>query len=255
MMDFYRPAPLQRRTLLLAGFMVGLASATLASSSRAQIPGLTRTGNIPSASITPYASFESSTLSGSGNALTASRVPVVQSDGTVVYKDVTVQFSVDSDGKLTLAGPAEVLPSPLLITGGFIAGNYMGPSPLGGGKFFITVSGPSVAHGGATKWSLAATTGAAPCTYPTSATWYVGPLSSSPLAARLQKAGITSTAWSYGIEDSPQSCQPTYGNDWYPGTLIGVSQTGNAITIASFSFIGSSDSNYPIDEIAYTLSP
>ena len=68
------------------------------------------------------------------------------------------------------------------------------------------------------------------CTYPSSATWYVGPIANSPLAARLKAAGITSTAWSYGVTGG-EACY----NNWPDNTLIGLSQTGNKLTIVSFT--------------------
>ncbi len=115
------------------------------------------------------------------------------------------------------------------------------------GAALITVSGPGVAPGGATEWSLAATTGANGCTYPSSATWYVGPLSSSPLASRLAAAKITSTALSYGVIGG-EECFYTWPNN----ALIGLSQTGNKITIVSFTLNGV-DYNVPVDQISYTL--
>jgi hypothetical protein len=74
------------------------------------------------------------------------------------------------------------------------------PSTILNGKGAIDIVGPGVADGGAALYSLASAPGADPCTYPNTATWFVGPIANNPLvAARLNKVGITSTAWSYGI--------------------------------------------------------
>jgi hypothetical protein len=197
----------------------------------------------------PYALFEYSTLTGAGNTITATRVPVVISPSQTIYWDLTLQFNVDSMGNLTLA-PLKAAPSPMLITGNFMAGKYSGPSAILGGKAIVNVSGPGVTSGGATVWSLASANGADVCTYPSSATWYVGPLSSSPLAARLNNAKITSTVWSYGVGSS----QCGSGSLWSTNTLIGVSQVGNTITIVSFTRAGV-DSNIPFDQVTYTLGP
>jgi len=203
---------------------------------------------------TPQAFFERSTLTGSGNTISATNVPVVIS-GVTVYVNVTMQFNVDHNGNLTLSsGYPQVVAAPNLLSASFKAGTYVGPSSIANGNAIVTVDGPGVTNGGATTWSLSATTGADKCTYPSSATWYVGPIASNPMAARLTKVGITSTAWSYGVS-SGSGCVDS--NNWISGTLIGVSQTGNSITIASFTsaYLGNSDASAPVAQMTYTLKP
>lgn len=196
----------------------------------------------------PYALFQYSTLTGSGNAITATWVPVVTAKGTV-YKNLTLLFNVDSSGNLTVAsGYPHVAPVTPVIVSAFKAGKYAGPSTIYSGEMLITVSGPGITSDGATEWSLSATSGAVGCTYPDSATWYVGSLANSPLAARLKKAGITSTAWSYGVGGA--ECSP--GGNWYHDSLLGFSQIGNKLTIVSFTN-SSGDHNEPVDMIPYTL--
>jgi len=206
----------------------------------------------------PYALFQYSTLTGSGNTITAAQVPVVIAPGVTVYVNATLQFNVDSNGNLTLSsGFPQVVTAPALLTSGFRAGTYVGPSTLLGGKATVTVSGPGVTDGGATVWSIAAAPGADACTYPISATWYVGPIVNSPFADRIKSAGITSTAWSYGIGSGNACGQNITGvnpNAWYSNTLVGVSQVGNTVTIASFTNAGT-DKSVPIDQITYRLAP
>jgi hypothetical protein len=150
----------------------------------------------------PYSLFEYSTLTGSGDKVTATWVPVVTSKGTV-FKDIALLFEVDSSGNLTLApGYPQVVPSPAPVVSSFKAGKYAGPASVYHGDFVIVVAGPGVSAGGATEWTLTAPTGVDIYTYPGSGTWYVGPLATHPLAARLKAAGITSTAWSYGVAGS-----------------------------------------------------
>jgi hypothetical protein len=145
---------------------------------------------------------------------------------------------VDTVGNLKLAtGYPKVVTSPQLITSGFKAGKYVGPSAIYAGKMIITVSGPGVAPGGATEWSLAAAPGADGCTYPSTATWYVWQIANSPLAKRLQNAGITSTALSYGIGNA--QCNGSGNWRFSSGTLLGLSQAGNTLTILSFTDSGS----------------
>jgi hypothetical protein len=194
----------------------------------------------------PYALFQYSTLTGSGNTFTATWVPVVTASGTV-YKNITFLFDVSSTGVLTIApGYPEIVPSPTPLISSFQAGKYVGPSTIYNGEMIINVSGPGIAPGGATEWSLAAATGAYYYTYPATGTWYVGPIASNPLAARLKAAGITSTAWSYGVSTSE------YGSPWATNTLIGVSQTSNAITFVSFTDTHGDHNEY-VDTITYTL--
>ena len=194
--------------------------------------------------------------------ISATRVPVLTATGDTIYKNVSVSFDVDADGNLALTPEfPKVADSPALAIFGFLAGKYVGPGSLLAGKATAVVSGPGVLPGGATSWSLTAGPDAADCTYPASATWYVGPLTNSPVAARLKSAEITSTAWSYGVAgNSPCSSFSSASNHinayWRPGSLIGVSQTGNAVTLASFSFISSpTDRSAPVDQITYRLGP
>jgi len=202
----------------------------------------------------PYALFQNSALTGSGNTINATRVPVVISSSLTIYVDLTIQFNVDSNGNLTLtANYPQVAPSPVLLTGNFKAGTYVGPPTFLGGKALITVTGPGVLDGGVTSWVVSTAAGASGSTCPTTATFYAGPIASNPLATRLTAAKITSTAWSYGFNGT-STCS---NNNWLTGGLIGVSQIGNTITIASFTaagYIGSSDYNTPQDQVTFTLA-
>lgn len=205
----------------------------------------------PATTTTPYALFQYSSLTGSGNTINLTRVPTVNSSGVTSYYDVTITFTVSSSGQLAIAS-SQFTPSPNLITAGFKAGPYVGPSTVLSGDAKIIVSGPGVASGGATEWSLAAASGANAKTYPCSATWYVGPLTSNPLYSRIQAAKITSTAYSYGVIGSG-GCDTESGY-WEPDSLIGLSQTGNTLTIVTFSYAGTEDHSTPYDQITYTPS-
>src|ERR1019366_3456668 len=190
----------RRCTPLLATFVMMLAvGGVLAPRAQAQQP--------------PYALFERSTLTASGNTINAIQVPVVLASGITVYLNLSLQFLVDSTGNLTLApGYPQVTPSPILLTGSFVAGKYAEPSSY---KYTLNVAGPGVLDGGITQWTGA---GVGSCGY--TATWYTGPIASNPLAARLSKAGITSTAWSYGVG---LVCGLSYGGYAGSNSLIGVS--------------------------------
>jgi hypothetical protein len=225
----------RRRTARFATCIMTFAASTIAA--HAQTP--------------PYVLFQNSTLTGSGNTINATFLPVVLSTGTI-YENVTIQFDVDSQGNLTIApGFPQVVKSPIFLTSKFMPGEYVGPSTILGGKALITVSGPSVAPGGTTEWTITTPTGADPCTYPSSATWYVGPLTSNPLwLPRLKKDGITSTAYDYGTGSSQCDTQGLYWDS--PSTLLGFSQVGDSLTIYSYTNDGS-DSNSPLAQITYCL--
>lgn len=217
---FCRNLNLRRCTLWLATFAVILAAGG-AFVARAQAPQ------------PPYALFERSTLTASGNTINAIQVPVVLASGIIVYLNLSMQFVVDSTGNLTLAsGYPQVSQSPILLTGTFVAGKYL----ESGNNSVINVTGPGVLDGGVTQWNFAGV-----C----SGYWYAGPIASNPLAARLNRANITSTAWSYGIGDC-------FNRNNY---LIGVSQVGNTLTILSFTNSSAIDTNLPVAQITFTLAP
>jgi len=201
----------------------------------------------------PAPVFQNATLTGSGNTITASRVPVVLSASLIVYVDVTLQFTSDSNGNLTLAtGFPQFAPSAALVTGGFKAGTYLGPNTLFKGNGLISVSGPAVLDAGATLWSLTTAPGTDPSLYLASANWYAGPIASNPYATRISAAKITSTAYSYGVVTGGPNCATPWcsGSD---GNLIGVIQTGNMLSIATFSYNGASDQNTPYAILTFTL--
>jgi hypothetical protein len=221
--------------------LIGLASARGAGAQTVD------SAATPAAAAPPYALFQNATLTGTGNTFTATWLPVVTSAGTA-YKNITIQFDVDSKGNLTIApGYPQIAAAPAIIVTAFKAGTYVGPSTIYNGESRISVSGPGVTSGGATEWSLAAATGAYSYTYPETATWYDGPISSNPLAARLKAAGITSTAWSYGVGGGSNG--DIY---WSTDSLLGFSQIGNTLTIVSFTNNGV-DKSEPVDTITYTL--
>jgi len=208
---------------------------------------------------TPSMQLQYASIVGTGNTVTISRVPVTTSTGTIVFEDITTQFAVGANGQITIAaGSPKYLVSPTLPVANFKAGLYDGPN-FGANSDYqgmqVVVAGPGTAAAVATEWTLTTpTTSTASCTYPGSATWYVGAPTdpNNPLAARLKAAGITSTAYSYGIMGGGNGgCGPKYA--WYGNALIGVSQSGNTITIASFTY-QNSDQSSSVDQITYTLA-
>jgi hypothetical protein len=233
----FRSLNLKRHAAWTGAFLIVLTAGVLVVRAQAPTP--------------PYALFQYASLTGSGNTITATQIPVVTATGVTVYENLTLQFNSDANGNLTIAsGFPQIIPAPTLITSGFKTGTYVGPSTVLNGTALVTISGPGVTDGGATEWSLSSAAGANSCTYPLSANWYVGPIANNPNAYRLKTDGITSTAWSYGVGSASQ-CSGA-NNYWINNALIGVSQVGNTITIISFSQQGV-DSSTPLAQITYTL--
>ena len=201
------------------------------------------TGSQKPPTTTPEALFQDSTLTGTTNTMNVNWLPVVKADGTIIYDDVTVQFAVAGDGTLTVLA-MQVVNSPRSIIDHFKAGNYIGPST--DPNFLITVSGPGVAPGGATEWLLAASPGASGYTYPTEASWWCGPIKNSPYFKRIKAAGVPLQGFCYGVGSGYDGNQ-----NWGTSSLLGLSQTGDAITISSFTHLNT-DQAEPADNITYT---
>lgn len=235
-------------TLVVAA-VIALPSHHNAVYARMQEPDLSTAAATP----VDYAEFQYATLTGTTNTINATMVPVVYG-AKVTYKDITIPVTVSATGVVSV-GAATVVASPVIQANNFKAGTYVAPSNMFGGKGLVVVSGPGVTAGGATEWSLAAAAGADGCTYPVAATWYVGPptAANNPLAARLKKAGITSTAYSYGVLGGSSAGCPD--NHFDPGSLIGASQTGNSLTVVSFSYNGgTTDYNTPQESLPFLYS-
>jgi|GEM_PF-2428726 len=151
--------------------------------------------------------------------------------------------NASGDPFAVVATPDAVIPATLA----FKTGRYFSPSNILGGLGGIDIAGPGVTDAGAALFSLAAAPGADQHTFPSTATWFVGPMANNPEAARLSKIGITSTAWSYGVG----TADGNYG--WGTGNLLGFSQIGNALTIVRFTDRYGYDQVTPQDQITFTL--
>ncbi len=252
-----RHAPTSKQSLLqpwsLAIIAIIVFSAALTADrsvhAKVQEPELSPGTTTPSA----YAEFQYATLTATTNVINATNVPVV-TPGGISYKNLTFTVNVAANGTITIApGSPAVVASPANQTAGFKAGTYVAPSTVLNGTALITVSSPGNIPGGATEWTLATPKNADSCTYPSSATWYViSPTSpNNPLAARLKKAGIAYTGYSYGFIGGEVGCFPD--SAWYTGSLLGLSQVGNTISIVSFSQNGTTDYSTPQDQLTFTL--
>ena len=179
------------------------------------------------------------------------RLPILLPNGTIIYKDVTIQLNSDSTGLVSDVSPIVQATSPNLLSANFRAGTYLWPANTNLG---FAMSGPGAVQGSVmTKWEINATpTKNQYCGIP--AIFYAGPLSAHPSAARLKAAGITSVEFSYGIIGAGAGCAYYVNASFSPGALVGFSQSGNLLTIASFTTYGDGkDHNVPVQTITYRL--
>lgn len=197
---------------------------------------------------TPALLFEDSSVIGIGDTITALRLPVRTANGTFIFKDVTIVLEADSEGNLrwATARPIATL-SPPLQTSNVRAGIYASATDKSAG---LRITGPSaIGHGGVAEWAITVapgkTAGRSP---PNPAFFYTGPLSGSPLAARVQRVGLASSQYSFGVIGASQAPFPGFATNG----LIGLRLIGNQLVIAAFSEDGR-DHAEPVTEIVYTF--
>jgi hypothetical protein len=201
-----------------------------------------------SAQTTPRAFLEQATPSGAANSFTLYRVPVVTSTGAVVYKDVQIQFNVSAAGALTLKpGFPVIANSAVLLTGNFLPGRYK----LGVNKFVL--SGPGVAAGGRTSWSIDDESGAGSCLK--SAGWTSGPVSGHPFQRRLTTAGITYAGYSYGVLGDVGCSGDGIPSFWREGDLVGAAATATGLTIFRYTDNSRVDHAAPVDSASFQRCP
>ena len=137
--------------------------------------------------------FQDATVIGGTNQISVTRVPVM-AGGATYYWDITLPFTVDGAGDVTVGALAQVK-SPALIVSAFKPGTYTGPPTILGGGAEIVLSGPGIFNGKYAEWTITAAQGANNCTYPESGAFYVVPqngLANNPLYPRLKAANIIS---------------------------------------------------------------
>lgn len=232
----------RRRIAPLVAFVVVLATAWVVFA-HAQPPD-NALQQPPTA--TPEALFQDSTLTATTNTINATWLPLVTSTGKILYDDVTIQFAVADDGTLSVSS-LQQNPSKKAIIDHFKAGNYIGPS--NDSNFLITVSGPGIAPGGATDWSLSVSPGGNDCTTPSEATWWVGPIMKSPYWSRIKAAGVPLTNYSYGLGGSPADCENA---DWGYNSLLGFTETSQGSFVITSFTVNDKDQSQPVAEIPYS---
>lgn len=187
--------------------------------------------NLAAAATTPNAYFESAVITGSGNYINVSRVPVVDSTGKVTYKDINIEFEVNNAGVLNMAAfSPTITASPALITSGFKAGYY---KDARGNKYQVT--GPSVIPNTTrTVWSLAFVAGSDVKQF--SMSWITGPVIGHPNQPSLDYNKITTNAYSWGLMGSASGGVSGFPFlNWNNANVVGAVQAGNQLVLHYFT--------------------
>lgn len=190
---------------------------------------------------------QDASITAAGGTIVATRVPVQVGSGPVSYYDVTITITGKAVGSLpagvTVAGT--YASSQLLNSNNFSAGLYVDAA----GNTF-RVNGPGVgASGGATSWSLTPVATVGTC-YLTGASWNTATGAANPEYARMNAAGITTAAFSFGLSAGLQgTCISTFG----AGALIGVANTAGGLSLNSYTAFAGGDKNAPVGTM--TLTP
>jgi hypothetical protein len=186
-----------------------------------------------------------------GRTVTLDWVPVTNSAGVTVFKDITINLNVDGGGNITYsASKPTVTLSPTVSPVALKSGVYIeqgNTNPI----YTLQINGPQplASGGGAYGWTTA-TTGT---NYgsPVPAVFYTGPIAGYPavLKSRIQAAGMaTKTYLGFGTVNSNGTGN---GPAFYSKDLFGVFVIGNHVFFDDFTCGNGQDLNAPCAEISY----
>jgi hypothetical protein len=202
--------------------------------------------------VEPAIFMQSATISGAGNALTLGRVPVKDANGKITYKDISMLFTVDNAGNVTLDPQSvSITSSPPLNAGTFKPGHYRGYKACNEadckGDFTVGTGGGNGGRisGSIQRINIFQGAGSADISDVFNASWTSGPINGHPDEAKLKAAGITSTAYSWGVMGTAGAF--TKGSGWRAGDIIGAIQTGNQLTLVNFGDDNKSDASLTFD--------
>jgi hypothetical protein len=194
---------------------------------------------------TPTIYMQSATINSAGDAVTLTRVPVMNAAGTILYKDISMLFDVDNLGNVTLPSAlVRITTSPTINVGAFKPGTYNGYSVNGNNVF--KVGSPGIGSGGRISGSIQRITLSSADVF--NASWTSGPITGHPFQAQLNAAHITSTAYNWGIMGT--AGQFTVSSGWKAGDIIGTVQNGNQLSLVDFE-----NTNTAKRSLTFTLCP
>ncbi len=192
----------------------------------------------------PTIYMQSATINGASNVVTISRVPVQNGAGVITYKDISMSFIVDTNGNITFNNAAlKIVASPLLNVGAFKPGTYHGYAVGTSPTFTFKVGAPGVGTGGRISGSISRITARTWDIF--NASWTSGPIAGHPHQAKLTAAGITATAYNWGIMGT--AGQGTCEGGWCAGHIIGAIQDGTQLSIFNFGTDNKADHQLTFD--------
>jgi hypothetical protein len=198
--------------------------------------------------------LQDATITGHGGTITISRLPVHTSHGTI-YRDVTIELSVDEAGNVHFAtgaagapgGPAGQGPmvQPALVQAPSVppTTQHFRPGTFESADGALMQLRLRTASDGSQSWHFSTIrAGGSPIE---EASWQEGAIADNPHAAIIRRAGIVSQAYSYGESEG--------GSDAFTdGALLGATESGDTLTIVSFRH--GCCTNTPKPSASWTLS-
>jgi len=174
--------------------------------------------------------LQDATITGNGGTITISRLPVHTAHGTI-YRDVTIQLSVDEAGNVQFATRAPGAPVTAPVRPALVQAPSLPPKP----QHFSpgTYEGPD---GSLMKLSRDETDGTVTWHFSTlhagsgtleGASWQEGAIQDNPHALIIRRARITALDYSYGVSEGGSGA-------FSDGALLGATQTGATLAIVSF---------------------
>ena len=197
----------------------------------------------PAGAATPTPLFQYGTIYGSYGTITIQRLPVVLPNGGYAYKDVTIRLQSNNSGVLAFtASPLTQAPSPTPTTGNLRSGEYYTDADPTRG---FQMKGPSASGQGYDVWTLSVDNTFNVSPYEVPAVIYTGNLANTDIEARLKKAGITGTEYSYG--------ETLAGSSDGSGRIIGLQVLGSQMRVSIFTDGGGADHSTPVSSYLVDL--
>lgn len=195
--------------------------------------------------VDPAIFMQSATINGAADTVTLTRIPVRKANGSIIYKDISMVFDVDSVGNVSLdTTSVKITASPTLNVGAFKPGTYNGYKLWVSSTF--KVGSPGVSSGGRISGSIQRITTVDDDIF--NASWTSGPITGHPFQAQLNAAKITSTAYNWGVMGT--GGEYTINSGWKAGDIIGAIQTGNQLSLVNFGVDNKADAT-----LTFTLCP
>ena len=198
---------------------------------------------------TPTSYLEESAIVGVGQTITVTRLPVLGANGGLIYKNVTIALTIGTAGQITYAAAEPVVTaSPSPVVSSIQAGIYGDSANTAVG---FAIAGPGIGSGGNSVYTV--TRSGPYCAVAQPGVFYAGPISTTPIAARVRAAGINTGQYRVGIVGQ-EACGLSFNYANFPSQgLFGLSQVGNTLVVSSFTDSTGKDHPTPVNQVNYVL--